>query len=90
MPFEMSEEVIQAISEADEIAQEDLRQSPLAATALHHGLRMVTRNERDFVYQGLDVVNPWSRGDKVPKAPHKAIKSRPPDQTKFTGGGRDT
>jgi hypothetical protein len=36
--------------------------SLLAATALHHGLRMVTRNERDFVFQGLDVVNPWEPG----------------------------
>jgi toxin FitB len=36
--------------------------SLLAATALHHGLRMVTRNERDFVFQGLDVVNPWVQG----------------------------
>jgi predicted nucleic acid-binding protein len=62
MPFERNEEVIQAISAADEIAQEDLRQSPLAATALNHGLRMVTRNERDFVFQGLDVVNPWEPG----------------------------
>jgi predicted nucleic acid-binding protein len=36
--------------------------SLLAATALHHGLRMVTRNERDFVFPGLDVVNPWETG----------------------------
>jgi len=36
--------------------------SLLAATALHHGLRMVTRNERDFVFPGLDVVNPWEPG----------------------------
>ena len=34
--------------------------SLLAATALHHGLRMVTRNEKDFAYQGLEVINPWS------------------------------
>lgn len=34
--------------------------SLLAATALHHDLRLVTRNERDFVYPGLDVVNPWN------------------------------
>ena len=31
----------------------------LAATALHHGLRLVTRNVRDFRLPGLEVVNPW-------------------------------
>jgi len=33
--------------------------SLLAATALQHGFRMVTRNVRDFLYPGLDVINPW-------------------------------
>jgi len=33
--------------------------SLLAATALHHELRLVTRNDRDFAYPGLEVVNPW-------------------------------
>lgn len=33
--------------------------SLLAATALHHELRMVTRNQKDFNYPGLEVVNPW-------------------------------
>lgn len=34
--------------------------SLLAATALQHDLRLVTRNERDFLaYPGLVVVNPW-------------------------------
>lgn len=34
--------------------------SLLAATALQHDLRLVTRNERDFTgYPGLIVVNPW-------------------------------
>jgi toxin FitB len=33
--------------------------SLLAATALHHELRLVTRNERDFEVPGLEVVNPW-------------------------------
>jgi hypothetical protein len=31
----------------------------LAATALRHGLRIVTRNEEDFTYPGLEVINPW-------------------------------
>jgi len=33
--------------------------SLLAATALHHGLRLVTRNEQDFDFPELEVVNPW-------------------------------
>ncbi len=33
--------------------------SLLAATALRHGLRMVTRNEQDFAFPGLVVVNPF-------------------------------
>lgn len=36
--------------------------SLLAATALTHGLKLVTHNTRDFVFPGLDVINPW-RGD---------------------------
>ena len=31
----------------------------LAATALHHGLRFVTRNASDFAFPGLDVIDPW-------------------------------
>jgi toxin FitB len=33
--------------------------SLIAATALHHDLRLVTRNTRDFDYAGLEVINPW-------------------------------
>jgi predicted nucleic acid-binding protein len=33
--------------------------SLMAATALHHGLRMVTRNARDFTFPELAVINPW-------------------------------
>jgi predicted nucleic acid-binding protein len=33
--------------------------SLLAATALTHGLALVTRNERDLQHPGLDVINPW-------------------------------
>jgi len=32
----------------------------LAATALQHDCRMVTRNVADFEIPGLDVVNPWN------------------------------
>jgi predicted nucleic acid-binding protein len=33
--------------------------SLLAATALHHELRLVTRNQKDFDYPGLEIINPW-------------------------------
>jgi predicted nucleic acid-binding protein len=34
--------------------------SLIAATALHHDLRLVTRNVRDFDFARLDIVNPWN------------------------------
>ena len=33
--------------------------SLIAATALYYDLRLVTRNEQDFQYPDLEVVNPW-------------------------------
>lgn len=33
--------------------------SLLAATALHHELRLVSRNVKDFDYPGVEVINPW-------------------------------
>jgi predicted nucleic acid-binding protein len=36
--------------------------SLIAATALHHDLRVVTRNVADFEFPGLEVVNPWRGG----------------------------
>ena len=33
--------------------------SLIAATAVHHGLSLVTRNVRDFSDLGLEVINPW-------------------------------
>jgi len=34
--------------------------SLLAATALHHDLRMVTRNVQDFTLPDVEVINPWA------------------------------
>jgi predicted nucleic acid-binding protein len=31
----------------------------IAATALHHGLTIVTRDRRDFEKAGVPVINPW-------------------------------
>ncbi|MHB1326035.1 MAG: PIN domain-containing protein [Thermoleophilia bacterium] len=36
--------------------------SLLAVTALHHELRLVTRNTKDFEFPGLEVINPWETG----------------------------
>ncbi len=33
---------------------------PVAATALVHGLTVVTRNEADLIDRGVPVVNPWA------------------------------
>jgi len=33
--------------------------SLIGATAAHHGLSLVTRNVKDFVDMGLDIINPW-------------------------------
>jgi toxin FitB len=33
----------------------------IAATALTHGLTLVTRNIRDFAFAGLGVFNPWAK-----------------------------
>lgn len=31
----------------------------IAATAMHHELRLVTRNAADFAFPGLEVIDPW-------------------------------
>lgn len=33
----------------------------IAATALHHGLTVVTRNVKDFAIFGVSVFNPWEQ-----------------------------
>lgn len=35
----------------------------IAATALRHGLHLMTRNESDFKASGARIVNPWVEGD---------------------------
>lgn len=34
--------------------------SLIAATALHHGLHIVTRNVKDFEPTGTFIINPWA------------------------------
>lgn len=37
--------------------------SLIAATAIHHGLHVITRNVKDFEPTGVDIVNPWNSPD---------------------------
>jgi predicted nucleic acid-binding protein len=37
------------------------RDAMIAATALHHGMIVITRNVRDFVPMGVPVLNPWDQ-----------------------------
>ena len=39
--------------------QIDLPDGLIAATAIHHGMAIMTRNVRDFAPTGVDVINPW-------------------------------
>jgi len=45
--------------------------SMIAATARAHDLIIVTRNERDFSFCGVKVVNPFPEGDAPPDAVHE-------------------
>jgi predicted nucleic acid-binding protein len=38
--------------------------SIIAATAISHGLRLVTRNVKDFAYAGVQLLNPWPEQGK--------------------------
>lgn len=37
----------------------------IAASAMRHGLRVMTRNTRDFVSSGVPLINPWDEGDSA-------------------------
>ncbi len=39
--------------------------SQIAATALAHGMTMVTRNVDDFRFEGLSLVNPFDEKESV-------------------------
>ena len=46
------------------------REALIAATALVHGMAVVTRNVADFEPTGVDVVNPWLAGGRTSRAPN--------------------
>ncbi len=41
----------------------------IAATALHHGLTLVTRNTKDFPALGVKILNPWDAGNAAGTPP---------------------
>lgn len=43
----------------------------IAATALEHGLTLVTRNVKDFAELGVDIVNPWHAAPAASASPEK-------------------
>ena len=63
LPFDFAAAEVYAVLLAERrrtgrpVGQADLQ---IAAIALHHGATLVTRNTRDFVGYGLDVLDPWS------------------------------
>jgi predicted nucleic acid-binding protein len=42
-----------------------VRDSLIAATALVHGLSVVTRNVADFASMGAEVIDPWQAADDL-------------------------
>jgi predicted nucleic acid-binding protein len=47
----------------------------LAATAIAHGMMLVTRNTKDFKMIGLDVLDPWTDGGDTPVHPFMVNES---------------
>ena len=43
----------------------------IAATALEHGLTLVTRNTRDFAELEISLLNPWLLSEALTPAPHE-------------------
>lgn len=43
------------------VSMEEYVRRLIAGTAVSHGLRIVTRNERDFRNTGAATVNPWTQ-----------------------------
>ena len=60
LPIDAAVAVTWAQLKASATQTPPLMDSLIAATAIAHGLTVVTRNERDFAGLGVRVVNPWT------------------------------
>ena len=63
--LEITSDVVRIWGELTAAAQLNGRVAPatdglIAATALHHGLKVMTRNIDDFAPTGAEVLNPWA------------------------------
>ena len=63
--LEITSDVVRVWGELTAAAQRNGRMVPatdglIAATALHHGLKVMTRNIDDFAPTGVDILNPWT------------------------------
>lgn len=59
-PLEVTIEIARITASIQVPDRRPLGDALIAATALHHGLTLVTRNEKDFDIPGLTVINPFS------------------------------
>lgn len=50
-----------------------LLDSMIAAAARAHGLVVVTRNVRDFAEAGVELLDPWSAGDRPPSVHERQV-----------------
>jgi hypothetical protein len=61
----------------------------IAATALKHGLTLVTRDVGDFRNLGLTIFNPWDARSLEPHWPEAREEKSPPAEAEREAPGND-